>query len=65
MDYSGLLAERLTEIRRNEGTTVVDLLIKHIESGTSANKISKTLGAHGYPVSATTIKEQRRKAVCK
>lgn len=63
MNYSGLLAQQIEAIRQHEGQTAVDVLVERIEGGTSANALSKALTANGYPVSATTIKEQRRKEV--
>lgn len=34
--------------------------IKHVQGGTSAEWLARTLTAHGFPVGATTIKTYRR-----
>lgn len=55
-----VLTGRLAGIALELDDTTYAALMEHLESGTSAEWLAETLSGAGYPVSASTIRTQRR-----
>ena len=61
MLYDTRYTGKLRDIYGCLGTEESLALDAHFSQGTPASTIADILTKHGYPISATTIKEQRRK----
>ena len=59
--YSFSLTGKLADIYETLNDAEAGEFYDHFTCGTPASVLADILTKHGYPISATTIKEQRRK----